>query len=478
MDRAQPDDDITRPPEAAAAPPRALPAPSSALGPGAVLGGFVIERLLGQGGCGVVYAAHRRDGAGTVAIKVMHATLSGSPKAVERFVREVSLLRLLRHPSIVDIHDLGKLDDGRPYYVMGYVQGEPLSALIRRRRRIPVEEVVDLFGPICEALAAAHEAGIVHRDVKASNILVAAGDAASAAGRRVKLIDFGIAKLTQMDEEGSGLTTVGRHVGTLSAMAPEQILGRAVDARTDIYALGILLYRLLTGHHPFWSEDEVELAWRHIEAPAPRPSARAPVSPLVDAVVLRCLEKAPERRFESARALFAALCEAAGASAPTAVGVHDGLAAGIHVELSVAGAGAGAGAGVAENLDAHELADLGRALDLVEDSLRAEGFTVALAAGASVLAVRPCPAAAAGGGAGCEADERRAAAEVARALARTLAARQDPAPGVRARVRGHVDRALLRLSGAPELLGGALAEIHAWPASSQVSAAPDGIPPP
>ena len=416
--------------------------PGGQLPAGLVLGDYRVERLLGQGGCGAVYAARRLDGKGLAAIKVMHPYMSASPKAVERFVREVSLVRLVHHPGIVEIFDLGQLDDGRPYYVMEHLEGEPLSVLLRRRGRIPLAEAIELLEPVCAALAAAHDAGIVHRDVKASNIIVT-GDGASTTAR---LIDFGIAKLTQA-EESSGFTTVGRHVGTLSAMAPEQILGGPIDARADVYALGLLLYKLLTGHHPFWSpaEDEIELAWRHIETPPPRPSERAPVPPAVDAVVLRALEKAPDRRFDSARAFFAALCEAAGGRAPAFDGVRDGLAIGVHVEIAIDHAG--------DDYDASLLHDLGRALDLAEDALRARGYLVVLAAGTSLVAARPL--------AGPE-EQRDAEAET-RALADALAARPDADPRVRPRLRRHIDRALLRLSGAPELLGGPLTDLHTWP---------------
>ncbi|AKT43650.1 protein kinase [Chondromyces crocatus] len=415
---------------------------------GYALGDYRIEHVIGQGGCGVVYAARRLDGQGTAAIKVMHAFLSSSRKAVERFVREVSVVRLIHHPGIVDIYDLGQLSDGRPYYVMEHLPGKPLSALLRARGRLPLDETLSLLQPVCAALAAAHDAGIVHRDVKASNVLVGPD-------QRVKLIDFGIAKLSQGPDGGSGFTTLGRHVGTLSAMAPEQILGGRVDARTDVYAVGLLLFQMLTGQHPFWSDDQVELAWRHVETPPPRPSARVRVSSAVDAVVLRCLEKSPERRFESVRAFLAALCEAAGGRAPVEAGVHDGLAAGICVEFAVELTG---------ELPAETLGDLGRALDLAEDMLQSAGYRVVLAAGALLLAARPLRE--------VESREENAAEAEARQLLRTLTERPDPDPRVRPRVQSHVAAALLRLSSVPELLGGPLSDLTTWPVSPAGEAFP------
>lgn len=429
---------------------------SQELPPGAAIDNFVIERQVGRGSWGAVYLARPRSDAGPsappsgrerVAIKVLHGSLSVSPRMVERFVREVSLVRLLHHPNIVEIDELGQLGDGRPYYVMEYLEGEPLIAMLRRRGPLPVEEAVAILEPVCEALAAAHEAGIVHRDVKSSNIMLIA----TPQGASVKLIDFGVAKL--LDDNGSGFTTVGRRVGTLSAMAPEQIYGGQVDARTDVYALGILLYLLLTGHHPFWSDDEVELAWRHLEEPPPRPSARAPVPPALDAVVLRALEKAPERRFDSAGSFFAALSEASGGPSAVVPRASECFAVGIQVTLFMEGDA---------EIGPLELADAGIALDMVENTLRDYGYIIALAAGPALLAVRTA-------GPDLEA-ERCAALIAARELSRGLEERPGGCPRLRHRVRLHVDQARMRHSPVPELIGGRLADFAEWPESADLGA--------
>lgn len=424
--------------------------------PGAVLDDYVIERLVGRGSWGAVYLARPRSdrepsaapgGRERVAIKVLHGSLSVSPRMVERFVREVSLVRLLHHPNIVEIDELGQIDDGRPYYVMEYLEGEPLIAMLRRRGPLPVEEAVAILEPVCAALGAAHEAGIVHRDVKSSNIMLIS----TPQGPSVKLIDFGVAKM--LDDTGTGFTTVGRRVGTLSAMAPEQIYGAQVDARTDVYALGILLYLLLTGHHPFWSDDEVELAWRHLEEPPPRPSARAPVPPALDAVVLRALEKTPERRFDSAGSFFAALSEASGGSSAVVPRASECFAVGIQVTLFVDGDG---------EIGPIELTDVGFALDMVENTLRDYGYIIALAAGPALLGVRTA-------GPDLEA-ERCAALLAARELSRGLEERRGACPRLRHRVRLHVDQARMRLSPVPELIGGPLADFAAWPESADLEA--------
>lgn len=429
-----------------AASPSPRLAPAGDLPVGTEVGDYTIERFVGQGSCGAVYAARRWDPPALAAVKVMHAELSSSEKAVERFVREVSVVRLLRHQGIAEVYDLGKLDDGRPYYVMEYLQGEPLSALLLRHGRFSVEEAINLLGPVCAALDAAHDAGIIHRDIKASNILVSGEGAA----RSVKLLDFGVAKLIDGPDSATGFTTIGRPIGTLSAMAPEQILGGTVDARADVYALGILLFRLITGHHPFWSPDEVELAWRHLEEPPPRPSTRAPVTPLIDAVALRSLEKDPDRRFPSVRTFYEALCDAAGgARTRSAAGSIETTATGILVDLDI-------DAPDGELNDA-QLDDIGKTLDFAEKTLRGNGFVIALATGSSVVGVRQVPADT------TEHDARRAAYELSTSLARALAGRDGADPCVRPRIRMHVDRALLRRSATPELVGGRLADLRGWP---------------
>jgi serine/threonine-protein kinase len=200
----------------------------------------------------------------------------------------------------VDIYDLGTLADGRPYCVMEFLEGRSLDAIIRERAPLAPAEAVALLEPVCRALQAAHEAGVVHRDVKASNVMVLSG----AGPTRVKLLDFGIAKAFEPGQ--IGLTTAGQRLGTTGAMAPEQIAGQQVDARADVYGLGVLLFRLLTGRPPFSGPDADEVERMHLEAPPPRPSELAPVAPAFDGVVARCLEKYPDRRWPSAAALLEA----------------------------------------------------------------------------------------------------------------------------------------------------------------------------
>src|SRR5262249_34339308 len=202
----------------------------------------------------------------------------------------------VRHASIVEIYEYGELPDHRPWYAMELVDGEDLESQLWRRGRLAPSDVLQVLEPVCAALQAAHDAGLVHRDLKAANVLV------GSAG--VKLADFGIAKLIEPGaRDAEQLTTVGRQVGTPIAMSPEQLRGEPVDARTDVYGLGVLTFYLLTRRYPFDFEDPSELEAAPLSAAPPRPSRFATIPRAVDAVVLRCLEKRPEARFPSVTAV-------------------------------------------------------------------------------------------------------------------------------------------------------------------------------
>ena len=234
---------------------------------------------------------------------MLRRQLAASPQMVARFVQEARAVNMIKHPSIVDIFEFDELPDGRPFYVMELLEGIDLRSVLNERGRFPPGEVLEILEPVCSALQAAHDLGIVHRDLKASNIFIA-----KMAGQRViKLLDFGIAKLLHPDAGEGGLTVVGTRLGTSYTMAPEQIRGDGVDARTDIYALGVVLYHLVTGQYPFRAETMTDIERQHLEAPPPRPSQAAPVPPALDAVVLRCMEKTAERRYQTVKAFIEAL---------------------------------------------------------------------------------------------------------------------------------------------------------------------------
>src|SRR3989440_8881466 len=364
------------------------------LAPGDRAGEYLILGTIASGGCGTVYTAEHRVLGRKAAVKVLHSQLASSPEMVERFVREARVVNRIRHPNIVDIYEFGELPDKRPYFVMELLGGPSLATIVERRGRLTAAQALSYLEPVCDALRAAHTACVVHRDLKASNVAVVKdGDPP-----RVKLLDFGIAKLVRTAPGERGLTAVGQRIGTPYAMAPEQIRGGASDARVDIYALGVLLYQLLTGRYPFISGDPVEMERLHVEAPPPRPSAMAPVSPDVDAIVLRCMEKDATRRFPDVSAFVDALRAAVkGARAAAAQGKR-GVA--IYVEVRISG----------EQDDAL-LAHLVPLLDETELALRQAGYALYLQTGSALLGVKPLPNDAA------EAlGERKAALEVARKI--------------------------------------------------------------
>jgi len=263
--------------------------------------GFQLDRLIGEGGFGQVWHAHRLADGERVAIKVLHLELVRSIDALTRFARELDAIKRLQHPNVVAALDHGTLTDGRPYLVLEYIEGPSLREVIQERGVIPPVEMLALLGPLCDALAAAHEAGLVHRDVKASNVIV--GRAGSVL--RPVLLDFGLVKLT--DDAGPGLTSSRSMLGTPAAMAPEQMRGEPVDARTDIYALGLLVFHMLTGHPAFGGAPGVVQSYRQFHGPRPRPSAKVDIDPAIDEPVARALAPDAALRFATALELLEAL---------------------------------------------------------------------------------------------------------------------------------------------------------------------------
>ena len=355
---------------------------------GAAAGDYLVTELIARGGCGSVYRARHRTLDRSAAVKVLHGPLALLPKMVQRFAREVRVVGMLRHPNIVEIYDVGALADHRPYFAMEYLSGRTLSMILEEQGRMSPLEVLEVLEPVCAALAAAHAAGVIHRDVKASNIMV------DGATGHVKLLDFGIAKLVGPQAGPIGLTSEGRQVGTLTIMAPEQLPGGPVDARIDIYALGVLLFRLLTGRLPFDGKNAITLAQQHLEEPAPRPSARIPVAPSFDAIVLRCLEKRPERRYDTVEDFLDALRRAArlGRHGPAGPRRETGPSAPRRrCRSASASTSRSACAPKATTIDDAFVADAGAILDLAEDALRDGGFVLAALTGSSVLGVRVLP---------------------------------------------------------------------------------------
>jgi serine/threonine-protein kinase len=430
--------------------PETLPAGSRA-------GAYVIERAIGAGGGGVVYAAEHQLLHRPAAVKVLRRGLVSSPIMVARFLREATTVNLIRHPNIIDIYEFGQLEDGRPFYVMELLQGTDLGKLLKLHGRFSAAEALDLLEPVCEALEAAHKVGVVHRDLKASNVIVA-----EIAGRRViKLVDFGIAKLMHSESGAAGLTDPGVLLGSVRAMSPEQVRCEPVDARSDIYSLGVLLYQLLTSAYPFSARPE-QVAWMHLEAPAPRPSQSAPVSTALDAVVLRCLEKERRQRYQTVTALLDDLRRAVRGDEPSSDLEITGTAIGLYMEIRLDVRD--------EDLDDALLEDMTNVLDTGEAALRAAQFALAIHTSNALLGVKMCPEDPAAAVACC-----KYAQDVARALLTSFGQRDQADARVHVNVSLHADEATLRGSAEQEVTGGPLLDVDQWAAQKNADDAVESL---
>jgi uncharacterized protein (DUF2237 family) len=261
------------------------------------IGPYAIERELARGGMGVVLVGRDEHLDRQVAIKVV---LGVKGTSLQRFRREAQATARLRHPNIVALHEFGS-QDGLPYLVMDLIEGVPLNDLIEREGCLPNEEAARFTERLADALACAHAQGVLHRDVKPSNVLITPG-------REPLLTDFGLAKIDSPEEED--LTKTGSALGTPAYMPPEQAAGEKskIDARSDVYSLGATLYEMLVGHSPFRQTSALALVMAVINDPPERPrKLRSSVDPALEAICLRCLRKEPEGRFPSARALADAL---------------------------------------------------------------------------------------------------------------------------------------------------------------------------
>ncbi|MGI8595409.1 MAG: serine/threonine-protein kinase, partial [Solirubrobacteraceae bacterium] len=267
------------------------------------MGGHRVEGVAGRGGMGVVYRAVHLALNRVVALKLIAPGLAQDPEFRGRFKRESEVAASLDHPNVVPIYTAGE-DGGLLYVTMRFVEGTDLREMIALRGRLEPALALRVVSQVASALDAAHARGLVHRDVKPANVLIAGGEGAPHA----YLTDFG---LTKQASSESGLTRTGRIVGTMDYIAPEQLQGGVVDARADVYALGCVCYQALTGQVPFPRETEPAKMWAHMSEPAPSLRAGAPGLPAgLDAVVARAMAKDPGGRYLStgdfARAAVAA----------------------------------------------------------------------------------------------------------------------------------------------------------------------------
>ncbi len=252
-------------------------------------GRYQLEELLGQGGMGTVYRATDRRTGGTVALKVLTRTLGATPEYLERLRREARITASLTSPRVVRVIDLDE-HDGTPFLVLEYVAGPTLDELLAEQGPFPVHEAVSICLEVARALEAAHARGIVHRDLKPENIKLVDG--------QVKVLDFGVARA----EAERSVTITGTYLGTPHYSAPERIAGRG-DIRADIYAVGVILFELLTGMRPFDGPTLVATLMQHATAPLPELPAEVPAP--VRALVSRCLAKSPADRYQTPAELVA-----------------------------------------------------------------------------------------------------------------------------------------------------------------------------
>ncbi len=283
------------------------------LAPGTKVGDYEIIERIGAGGFGAVFKAEHPLIGKTVAVKVLHPNYSSQPQMVSRFIAEARAVNQIQHPNIIDIFNFGTLDDQLHYYVMEYLEGESLQEFLSRVGKVDVATALRFTRPIGQALQAAHGTGIAHRDLKADNILLVRSARDGAV--EPKLLDFGIAKLLN-DEERGHRTREGTPIGTPGYMSPEQCMGdRDVDHRTDIYAFGILVYRMLTGKMPFSAPTAMRIIMAHINMPPPPLREIDPTIPAsIDHAVLGMLDKSPDGRPQTMVAALQSLESAARAA--------------------------------------------------------------------------------------------------------------------------------------------------------------------
>ena len=297
---------------------RVIPADARA---GTTVGKYKLHEIVGRGGMGVVYRGEHVYIGKEVAVKILHDGYGGREESIKRFLREARAASLINHPNIVDITDFGKSNDGTVFFVMEFLHGEPLDALMQRERRLELIRAITIVNQIAGALGAAHAKGIVHRDLKPENVMLTKRE-----GRRelirqisdesglhtvterekafdfVKILDFGVAKVRDPNVSEARVTQQGVVFGTPEYMAPETARIGVSNPRTDIYALGVIFYEMLTGTIPFAGETAVDVMLKVVSEPVTPPRDRAPgieITPEAEQLIMKALSKDPLRRQQS-----------------------------------------------------------------------------------------------------------------------------------------------------------------------------------
>ena len=272
-----------------AGPPGVSHMPTTFMNVAAALEGrYQVLKELGRGGMGIVFQAHDKQLKEQVAIKILSPLLSNNTDALERLKREVSAARRVTHPNVIRIHDIAEVN-GLHYVSMEYFHGQNLKEFIRQSGMLSPLLAFQIASQLCEGLEAAHRQAVIHRDLKSQNIIINPSN-------QIKIIDFGLAHTAHLD----GMTATGLIMGTPEYMAPEQVSGKKVDERADIYSLGIILYELFTGKVPFSGDSAIAIGFKQMKEDPPTPTAINPqLSPEVEKIILRALQKEPIHRYRS-----------------------------------------------------------------------------------------------------------------------------------------------------------------------------------